>query len=198
MSVLTRSKQTAPDLSDDEARWLPAGYSDERSEFYVEPELRALYAAEAGDMRKQRAALDNAQWGLGGPGSYATTTDDKGRTVTAAPKSLTARVHDIHLATARLRHAEQVKSADIARRRREHAEDTSRCALCGEHGLDPNPGTGHFLVTGMGALTPSYGVGGSAVRLHAGCAAALNVAARDRVPAELVDAARGFLANLDD
>lgn len=201
MSMLSRSpksKTTTPDLDDEQLRWLPPGFSDERSEFYVEPEVRDLYVAEASNLRKQRMALTNAEWGMGGPNGYATTTDAQGRTVTAKPKSMRVRVHEQHLSAARTHHAQRLADAEAARRRREHAVDVSRCALCGVDGLDPHPATGHFLTNAGGAFPPAYGIAGRAVRLHPACAAAVNVAARERVDPALVDTARGFLAKLDD
>lgn len=195
LSRSPKSKRQDDELSDEQLRALPPGFSDERSPYYVPPELRPFYAAEAGDLRKQRDALVNVQEGLG-PDGWLTTTDERGRTVTATPLPTRLRVHNFYMSTARVKLAMSEEAAASARRRQESRDDVSRCVLCGEPGTDPHPATGAFLANPHGCYVPAYGIAGRAVRLHPACAAAVNAAARERVDPALVDRAAAFLDTL--
>ena len=190
---LRRRPTETTDTSSAVLEALDPRHLDPEADLYVPPEDRPDYVAVASD-RKQMRALEDTVRELRTSGW--TELDASGRIVGATPAPFEVRLHREVLDTARTIRARREARETAAQERRTFAEATTRCDLCGHHGADPDHPTGAYLVSAAGALEPRYGIDGTPVRLHTGCAAAVTEAARIRLDADRVAAAGALLDRL--
>lgn len=192
MSILSRKPRT--DVVElDVLRFLPPGFDDRDSPYFVPVELRGDYVALASDPRQARAADLNARDAVNGRNNVLTEQAPDGRIVTRAPRSYEREKHSFYLSAARTRYDAAVAQERRSAESRKAAEERTRCELCGEHGADPGHLSALYTLTLLGPVEPRFGVEGRPIQLHTACAAALTVAARQRVDPAAVDRARTYL-----